>query len=364
MSATMMTPNNAPPPSADAAPVIRCRNLSKRFGDVLAVDSVDLDVWRGEIVAVLGGSGCGKTTLLRLIAGFELPAAGEILIRGERMSSAGYAAPPDSRGVGMVVQEYALFPNMTVARNAAFGLDRLSPSERSERARRALALVNLDDLGDRYPHELSGGQQQRAAVARALAPSPVTVLLDEPFSNLDSAMTQRLRREVESILRSQGASAIFVTHDREEAFAIADRVGVMAEGRMPQIDAPERVYHRPATPEIARLTGTCDFIPGEVRADGAIETELGALPAAVKTPAGSRVQVMLRPDYFDLTPDPNGRAAITAREFRGDETLLRIRLESGAQIRIRRRSFSTIPAGARAELRAARESGFMAYGEG
>lgn len=350
--------------SAAAVPVIRCRRLTKRFGGVLAVDSVDLDVWRGEIVAVLGGSGCGKTTLLRLIAGFELPAAGDIRIRGEEMSRAGFAAPPDSRGVGMVVQEYALFPNMTVARNAAFGLDRLPAAERAERARRALALVNLEGLGDRYPHELSGGQQQRAALARALAPRPVTVLLDEPFSNLDSAMTQRLRLEVESILRSQGASAIFVTHDREEAFAIADRVGVMADGRMPQIDAPERVYHFPATPEIARLTGTCDFIPGAVRNDGAIDTELGILPAANPLPAAARVQVMLRPDYVDLKPDADGRAVITAREFRGDEVLLRITLDSGAQIRVRRRSFSTLPAGVRVKTEAARESGFMAYAEG
>ena len=350
--------------TAGGVPAIRCRGLSKRFGDVLAVDSVDLDVWRGEIVAVLGGSGSGKTTLLRLIAGFELPVAGTIRIRGEEMSAPGFAAPPDSRGVGMVVQEYALFPHMSAARNIAFGLNGLPSAERAERVRRALAMVNLEGLGERYPHELSGGQQQRVALARTLAPDPAAALLDEPFSNLDSAMTQRLRREVEAILRSQGASAIFVTHDREEAFAVADRVGVMIDGRLLQTDTPERVYHFPATPEAARLTGTCDFIPGVVRVDGAIETELGALPAARALPAGARVEALLRPDDFDLTPNESGRAVAAAREFRGDEVILRIRLESGAQIRCRLRSHSTLPAGARVELRAARELGFMAYGAG
>ena len=349
---------------AAAVPAIRCRRLTKRFGDVLAVDSVDLDVWRGEIVAVLGGSGSGKTTLLRLIAGFELPSDGFILIRGKELSAPGFAAPPDSRGVGMVVQEYALFPHMSAARNIGFGLDGLPAPARAERVKRALALVNLEGLGERYPHELSGGQQQRVALARTLAPNPVAALLDEPFSNLDSAMTQRLRGEVEGILRSQGASAVFVTHDREEAFAIADRVGVMIDGRLPQIDAPERVYHFPRTPETARLTGTCDFIPGVVRADGGIETELGVLPAARPLPAGARVDVLQRPDDFDLSPDANGRGVVTAREFRGDEVILRVRLESGVQIRCRRRSFSTMPAGARVEARVVRELGFMAYGAG
>ena len=258
--------------------VIRCSELSKRFGDVLAVDRANLDVWAGEIVAILGASGCGKTTLLRLIAGLESPTSGEVEIGGEVVSDARRVRPPDRRGIGMVVQEYALFPHMTVAANVAFGLNNLSRDARETRVREALSLVHLEDLGPRHPHELSGGQQQRVALARTLAPNPVVVLFDEPFSNLDTAMRHRLRVEVEDILRTRRTAAILVTHDREEAFAIADRVGVMIDGQLLQIDTPERVYHYPATPGVAALTGPCDFIPATIRRDGAADTELGTLP--------------------------------------------------------------------------------------
>ena len=220
----------------------------------------------------------------------------------------------------MVVQEYALFPHLTVERNIAFGLQKLAESDRAERVKEVLDLVGMDGLGGRFPHELSGGQQQRVALARTLAPNPVTVLLDEPFSNLDSYMRQLLRIEVERILRSHSTAAMFVTHDREEAFAMADRVGVMVEGELLQIETPERVYHFPANAAIARLTGTCDFIPGVVRADGRVETELGVLkcisPADALT-VRQHVSVLIHPDDLELIPDRDGQGVVRFARVQG-----------------------------------------------
>ncbi len=344
--------------------VIRCIELTKRFEDVLAVDRVDLDVRPGEIVAVLGASGCGKTTLLRLIAGLESPSGGEVEIGGDVVSDARGVRPPDRRGIGMVVQEYALFPHMTVAANVAFGLNALSRSRRDSRVREALSLVHLEELASRYPHELSGGQQQRVALARTLAPNPVAVLLDEPFSNLDTTMRQRLRVEVEEILRARSAAAVLVTHDREEAFAIADRVGVMIDGQLLHIDAPERVYHYPATPGVAAMTGPCDFIPATVRRDGCADTELGTL--RVESPAGRLLErkpaiILVRPDDLDLTPDAGGQGKVAAREFRGDHIILEVELDSGARIRSRTRSYSTLPAGVRVRVSQSKTRPFAAY---
>ena len=346
------------------APVIRCSQLTKRFGSVLAVDAVDLDVWPGEIIAILGQSGCGKTTLLRLIAGFEMPSAGIVEIEGAEVSRAGHVRPPDRRGVGMVVQEYALFPHMTVSANIAFGLQSLAKPDRGRRVGETLELVKLEGLGDRYPYELSGGQQQRVALARTLAPSPVSVLLDEPFSNLDSTMRQYLRQEVEGILRAQQTAAVFVTHDREEAFAIADRVGVMIDGQLLQIDTPESIYHFPASPVIAGLTGTCDFIAALVRADGGLDTELGVLKCAVPEghlKAGQSAVALVHPDDLELIPDRDGQGVVVSREFRGDEVILKVRLDSGSIVRSRRRSFSTLPAGSRVRTSPVRTMPFMAY---
>jgi iron(III) transport system ATP-binding protein len=340
-------------------PVIRGRALTKRFGDTLSVDSVDLDVWPGEIVSILGASGCGKTTLLRLVAGFETPTSGSVHILGTEMSS----APPDKRGLGMVVQEYALFPHMTVERNIAFGLQHLDDSRRAERVAEVLELVRLAGYGRRYPYELSGGQQQRVALARTLAPNPAAALLDEPFSNLDSSMRQRLRAEVEDILRSHRMSAIFVTHDREEAFAMADRVGVMVDGRLLQIGAPDQIYHFPASPEIARLTGACDFIPGIVRDDGGVDTPIGVLQciASKGFAPGQSVSVLLHPDDLELALDTEGQGIVTSREFRGDEVILNVLLESGDSVRSRRRSYSRIPAGSGVRVVPVRPIPFPAY---
>ena len=344
-------------------PVIRGRALTKRFGDTLAVDSADLDVWPGEIVSILGASGCGKTTLLRMIAGFESPTSGAVHILGTEMSGPSGVAPPDKRGLGMVVQEYALFPHMTVERNISFGLNSLDEARRAERVAQVLELVRLDGFAPRYPYELSGGQQQRVALARTLAPNPAAVLLDEPFSNLDSTMRQRLRVEVERILRSYGAAAIFVTHDRDEAFAMADRVGVMVDGKLLQVAAPDHIYHFPASPEIAGLTGACDFIPGNVGSDGGVITPLGVLNCVLSEPLapGQPVSVLLHPDDLELIPDARGRGTVVSREFRGDEVILKVRLDSGESVRSRRRSFSRLPAGSKVRVIPVKTIPFAAY---
>ena len=347
-----------------SAPVIRCSQLTKRFDSVLAVDSVDLEIWSGEVIAILGTSGCGKTTLLRLLAGLEVPSSGSVEIQDEEVSTADYITPPEERGIGMVVQEYALFPHMTAASNVAFGLKGIDRDSRGARVAEVLDLVRLGDLGDRFPYELSGGQQQRVALARTLAPNPVTVLLDEPFSNLDSSMRQSLRQEVEAILRSQRTAAVLVTHDREEAFAIADRVGVMIDGQLLQIDTPDRVYHFPVSPEVAALTGPSDFIPGHSVGDSGVDTQIGTLvcrSGAGPMAQGAAATVLIRPDDLELIPDANGQGLVESREFRGDQVVLSVRLESGATVRSRRRSFSTLPTGSRVRVSPVKTIPFVAY---
>ena len=247
--------------------------VSKRFSptDPPAVDGLSLRVAEGEILALLGPSGCGKTTTLRLIAGLENPDAGTITLRGQVVAGPGRAVPAEERGIGIVFQDYALFPHLTVADNVAFGLPRAA---RRSRVEPVLDLVGLGGFGPRYPHELSGGQQQRVALARALAPAPALMLLDEPFSNLDADLRAQMRDEVERILRTSGTTAVFVTHDQEEAFTLADRVGVLQAGRMEQLAPPQELYHRPATRFVAAFVGAADFLPGLVTAQG-IVTEVG-----------------------------------------------------------------------------------------
>jgi iron(III) transport system ATP-binding protein len=305
-----------------------------------AVSGLSFTVGQGEILALLGPSGCGKTTTLRLIAGFETPDEGTITIGDRVVADAARAVllPAEERGVGVVFQDYALFPHLTVEENVAFGLHRLARPARQGRVTEVLRLVDLESLARRYPHELSGGQQQRVALARALAPSPALLLLDEPFSNLDADLRNQMREEVEHVLRSTGTTAIFVTHDQEEAFTIADRVGVLAVGRLEQIAAPEVVYHQPATTFVAGFVGAADFLPGEVTAAG-ILTEVGVFPNA-EWPLGQKVDVMIRPDDVTFTVCADGPVTILKRSFRGSETLYCLGLPSG------RRLFSSQPSAA------------------
>ena len=255
--------------------MIALERVTRRFGSVEAVSATSFCVERGEVVALLGPSGCGKTTLLRLIAGFEAPDAGRVTVAGEDVAGAGRWVPPERRRVGMVFQDYALFPHLTVTQNVAFGLPR---KERSARVPMLLALVDLCGLGDRYPHELSGGQQQRVALARALAPAPEAILLDEPWSNVDPHLRSELRDEVAAILRPLGVTVVLVTHDREEAFSLADRIALMRDGVIEQQGTPEELYQAPASRWAAEFVGAANFVPGTV-ANGLVTTSLGSFPA-------------------------------------------------------------------------------------
>ncbi len=325
--------------------------LTKRFSlqDLPALDNLSLQAGPGEIIALLGPSGSGKTTVLRLIAGFEKPDTGVVEIGGEIMANHKVFVPPEVRGVGMVFQEYALFPHLTVEDNIAFGLQQLDPLTRTQRVTGMLETVGLGPFAGRYPHELSGGQQQRVALARALAPRPSVLLLDEPFSNLDTDLMAQMHQEVYTILRELGTTALFVTHDQEEAFMIADRVGILNQGRLEQFGGPEEIYHRPATRFVARFVGKADFLPGRVTAAG-IETEVGYLPNTPKFPTGTRVEVMIRPDHIELIPDPMGSGMVLARQFRGQDYLVAVQLPSGATIHSHQPSTLTLYPGHRAKV--------------
>ena len=344
-------------------PVVQCAGVTRYYGDILAVDNVSFDLAPGEVLSILGPSGCGKTTLLRLIAGFETPGGGQISIQGELVSAGSVHVPSDRRNVGMVFQEYALFPHMTVAQNVSFGLHRLARRERQRRLAEVTDMVRLTGLEARYPHELSGGQQQRVALARTVAPRPVAVLLDEPFSNLDAGMRSEMRQEVASILREHDIATVFVTHDREEAFAMADRIGVMRDGHLEQLDSPEVVYDSPATPFVTRLAGMCDLLRGEMRGGRAI-TEIGALPCHDRENAlaeGSQVDLLVRPDDFQVVAHPSGGAVIKSREFRGDGTILVVETPSGVSVRCRQPSHPELIPGTRVDLVPRGESPFVAF---
>ncbi len=340
--------------STGAAPALLALvAVSKRYSadQPPAVDGLSLEVAPGEIVALLGPSGGGKTTTLRLIAGFETPDAGRIEIRGEIVAGEGRHVPPEERGVGVVFQDYALFPHLTVTDNVRFGLHRLDRAARGRRASETLDIVGLADFAARYPHELSGGQQQRVAVARALAPAPAVLLLDEPFSNLDADLRAQMRDDVEAILRRTGTTAIFVTHDQEEAFTLADRVAVLAGGRIEQVAAPEDIYHHPASQFVAEFVGAADFVPGLVTPEG-IATELGLFTSSGDRPPGERVQVMLRPDDIGFIPHGDGTGVIVRRYFKGSETLYCIRLPSGRRVHSSQPSSSMLPTGTRVRAQA------------
>ncbi|MEX6508647.1 ABC transporter ATP-binding protein [Jiella sp. M17.18] len=293
---------------------VRFASASKRFGRTMAVRDLSLAIPRGAFFALLGPSGCGKTTTLRMIAGFETPTSGNIFIRGENVTR----VAPYRRSFGMVFQNYALFPHMSVAENVAFGLKmrHISRSEREERVREALAIVQLNQMADRYPKQLSGGQQQRVALARAIVIKPAVLLLDEPLGALDKLLREEMQVELRSLQKSLGITTVFVTHDQEEALAMADQVAVMRAGEIEQIDAPGAIYERPATEFVASFLGASNFFDGEIQSVSGdrVRIDIGGsvieLPA-VGVPRSGRVKLAIRPEKIKLAPAGQGRPGQT-----------------------------------------------------
>ena len=312
--------------------LLSLRELACGYQQHRVVQTLNLHLNAGDIGCLLGPSGCGKTTTLRAIAGFEPVLEGEIELGGEVISRAGFTLAPEKRRIGMVFQDYALFPHLNVADNVAFGI-RKHP-QREQITAELLELVKLTHLGQRFPHELSGGQQQRVALARALAPQPQLLLLDEPFSNLDGELRRRLSHEVRDILKARGTSAILVTHDQEEAFAVSDHVGVFHEGRLQQWDTPFNLYHEPLTPFVASFVGQGYFIRGQLLSPDTVQTELGVIRGnrAYTWAPGSSVDVLLRPDDIIPAPDSELRAQIVGKTFLGAATLYRLQLPTGSQL--------------------------------
>lgn len=343
--------------SPDSAPVLNLERVTKQFSStVAAVSSVSLTLNQGDLLALLGPSGCGKTTLLRLIAGFEQPQSGSIAIAGQQVAGPGTWIPPEKRGVGMVFQDYALFPHLTVSQNIAFGLSQKPASAVMQRVKEVIALVGLQGMEQRYPHQLSGGQQQRIALARALAPHPFLVLLDEPLSNLDVQVRLRLRQELREILKAAGTSAIFVTHDQEEALSIADHLAVMREGHIEQLDVPEAVYRQPASRFVAEFVSQANFLTAQ-RNGKFWQTVIGDLPIEIAhSPLqrqeafhqevlnvhmnSDRVEMMVRQEELALYADPSSNIVIRDRQFLGREYRYRLQTSSGQEL-IARTSIGT-----------------------
>lgn len=319
-------------PALSGAPAIRCVNLSRHYPGQPVLDGFNLEVAPGTFMALLGVSGSGKTTFLRLVAGFDEPDAGLIEIAGRRVVGGGTFVPPEHRRVGMVFQSYALFPHLTVAGNVAYGL-RGAPGA-DVRMREVLALTGLSDLASRMPHELSGGQQQRVALARALAPCPDIVLLDEPFSNLDAGLRVRLRLEVRDILRESGTTAVLVTHDQEEALSLADQVAVIRDGRVAQCAPPEALYNYPSSRAIAEFVGEANFMRGEARGNQVI-CALGQLTLPLCRPARGDVDVLLRPEWIVLAPDRSSTVSVEKRVFFGHDQMVVIRTAEGERLQVR-----------------------------
>ena len=310
-----------------------------------------MDLERGEILCLLGPSGCGKTTMLRLIAGFETPDAGTIHIGDRPVYGPGANVSPDKRRVGMVFQEGALFPHLTVAQNVAFGLGK--GRRRKAQVAEALRLVNLEGYDARYPHQLSGGQQQRVALARALAPEPDLILMDEPFSSLDTGLRSQLRAEVRAILKEREATVVCVTHDQEEAMQIGDRIAVMNEGRIEQLGSPESIFHSPDNRFTAEFFGKADFLPAWQDGDR-LACEVGSAPWPTFWPSPwperKVLQVMVRPDCMDIIPDPTGDSVVASREFLGAFHMYTVELPSGQQVQVIKSHVEHVEIGSRVRV--------------
>ena len=323
-------------------PLLSVQNLSKSFGGATVIKDCSLEVAKGEMLALLGPSGCGKTTLLRIIAGLEQADHGEIHIAGSLVEGNGTSVRPEDRNVGMVFQDWALFPHLDVAGNVGYGVPR---RQRPAEVAKTLELVNLPGMQGRIPDTLSGGQQQRVALARALAPKPTVLLLDEPFSNLDSALRRDIRTEVRQLLRDTAMTAVFVTHDREEALVLGDRVAVMDAGRIMQTGSPAEIYQNPATPWVAAFVGAVSMYPGVATGDIA-ETDFGPVP--LLKPANGSVEVAVRPEAVTLrTGDGDNEHTVEHFEYRGPDAMVTVANATGVRLRALARGTTSFSPGDR-----------------
>ncbi|MBW4451657.1 MAG: ABC transporter ATP-binding protein [Nostoc indistinguendum CM1-VF10] len=330
--------------------ILHLQNVTKQFAETTfpAVDNVSLTLQQGDILGLLGPSGCGKTTLLRMIAGFERSQAGEIKIGGQVVCDRSTCIPAEQRDIGVVFQDYALFPHLNVAGNVAFGLKNFSKQQIQKRIAEVITLVRLEGLEKRYPYELSGGQQQRVALARALAPQPQLMLLDEPLSNLDIQVRLRLREEIRDILKAAGTSAIFVTHDQEEALAISDIVGVMRQGYLEQIGTPEKVYTHPASRFVAEFVTQANFLPAR-RQGNLWETEIGSFELTANH-ADDSGEIMIRQEDFILKPSIDAPVIVRTRRFLGREYQYCLQTPSGKELHARTLKDMVLPIGTRVQI--------------
>jgi iron(III) transport system ATP-binding protein len=324
---------------ARTEPVLDLDGLTKAFGSESAVEELSLTVEDGELLTLLGPSGCGKTTTLRLVAGLAEPTDGTVTIAGETVAGDGSFVAPENRDVGLVFQNFALFPHLDVAENIAFGIDDWSKAEREERVDELLELVGLEDHREKMPSQLSGGQQQRVALARSLAPEPDVLLLDEPFSNLDVRLRVEMREEVRRILKEAGVTAISVTHDQEEALSISDRVAIMNDGHLEQVGKPEVVFENPESKFVASFLGRASFLRGRVRGD-IVETTLDTLPAEningpLEAYDGAQIDVLVRPDDLEATAVDEDVADghIVNRQYNGPNFVYTVELNDGGVVR-------------------------------
>ena len=315
-------------------PLLEINDVSVSFGDTEVLSGISLELESKQLLAVLGASGAGKSTLMRLIAGFDSVGGGSIVLDGETLSDTSKTLAPERRSIGIVPQDSALFPHLNVSQNIGFGLSGLSKEARAERVGELLRLIRMEEFASRMPQELSGGQVQRVALARALAPRPKLVLLDEPFSALDAELRGQLREEVRQVLRAEGATAVLVTHDQEEALSLADRVAVLREGKIIQVGSPSEIYNSPADVGIATFLGESVLVDGKV-SGGKILTDLGSLSALNNVAEGATGVVAIRSENFYLQPNPTGDSEVVGRVFFGHDALVEVQTP---KLRIRARS--------------------------
>ncbi len=350
-----VTTRNEAPERADVGATVVLENLRRRFGATQALDGFSITLQPGELVALLGPSGCGKTTALRVLAGFETVDSGRVLLDGVDQTR----IPAQKRDMGMVFQSYSLFPNMSAQDNVAFGLRmrKVASNRRNERALELLELVGLEGQADKYPHQMSGGQQQRVALARALAIEPRVLLLDEPLSALDAKVRVQLREQIRVLQTRLKITTLFVTHDQEEALSMADRVCVMKDGRIEQIDTPSVLYAAPATPFVAEFVGTMNRIPGVIR-DGrvellgtTVEVRTPAAATAQQRPSGTPVDVLVRPEGLQVTAQRGGRGIVMTTTFLGSVTRLGVLLDEDVMVYVDQpNSAVQVPVGSAAEV--------------